>query len=57
VREKVKKREYDKYIHFLYGEKLNEFFDIKKDMNIFKEPICKAIEHYDRFSKTKEKNG
>jgi len=42
---------YDKYIHYLNNEELNEFFGIKNGceyvVNIFKESTCKAIERYD----------
>jgi cytoplasmic iron level regulating protein YaaA (DUF328/UPF0246 family) len=44
-------KEYDKYIHSLNDEELNQFFGIKNGceyvVNIFKELTCKAIERYD----------
>jgi cytoplasmic iron level regulating protein YaaA (DUF328/UPF0246 family) len=43
-------KEYDKYIHSLNNEELNQFFGIKNGyeyvVNIFEEPTCKAIERY-----------
>jgi cytoplasmic iron level regulating protein YaaA (DUF328/UPF0246 family) len=44
-------KEYDKYIHSLNDEELNQFFGIKNGceyvVNIFEESTCKAIERYD----------